>query len=385
MPSFTLRFAFLFCALLAWQGAIDAQNFQNGSISFDGQNRSYLVYTPIGYGPTSPPIPLLFNFHGGNGDIASQVAISDLRSIADTAGFIAVYPQALPDPNDGGSTNWLHKDPTQVDDVLFIDALIDSLSDQFRIDTSRIYACGYSLGGEFTYELGCRLNERMAAIAVVARTMQTYQYNNCMPNHPTGVLTILGTADAVSDYNGMSFGGIQYYVSADDVHQYWALHNNSPNQQITAVPNTDPSDGSTVELQTWTDASNCQYVKHFKVNGGGHDWPGSFGNMDIRSDEEIWRFVSQFDLNGSMGCNSTSAGERQMEGIKVYPNPFREFIIIDAPEGTTQNYRLLDAQGQLVKIGTTEPGSSEIELNELPLGLYFLQTGSTFHKLLKTN
>ena len=75
----------------------------------------------------SPPLPLLFNFHGGGGDMASQVAISDLRAIADTAGFIAVYPQALPDPNDGGSTNWLHKDPTQVDDVLFIDALIDSL------------------------------------------------------------------------------------------------------------------------------------------------------------------------------------------------------------------------------------------------------------------
>ncbi len=78
--------------------------------------------------------------------MASQVAISDLRSIADTAGFIAVYPQALPDPNDGGSTNWLHKDPTQVDDVLFIDALIDSLKNQWRIDTNRIYACGYSLG-----------------------------------------------------------------------------------------------------------------------------------------------------------------------------------------------------------------------------------------------
>ena len=28
--------------------------------------------------------------------MASQIAISDLRSIADTAGFIAVYPQSTP-------------------------------------------------------------------------------------------------------------------------------------------------------------------------------------------------------------------------------------------------------------------------------------------------
>ena len=117
--------------------------------------------------------------------------------------------------------------------------------------------------------------------------MQTAQYNQCNAVHPTGILTILGTADAISDYNGMSFGGIQYYVSADDVHQLWAQLNNSPVQQSVALPDTDPSDGSTVELNTWSDGNNCIYVQHFKVIGGGHDWPGSFGNMDIHSDEEI--------------------------------------------------------------------------------------------------
>ena len=71
-----------------------------------------------------------------------------------------------------------------MDDVLFIDALIDSLKNQWRIDTNRIYACGYSLGGEFTYELACRLNERIAAVGVVAQTMQTAQYNQCNAVHP---------------------------------------------------------------------------------------------------------------------------------------------------------------------------------------------------------
>ena len=40
--------------------------------------------------------------------------------------------------------------------------------------------------------------------------------------------------------------------------------------------------------------------------GGGHDWPGSFGNMTIDSNIEIWEFVSRYDINGLIGCATTS-------------------------------------------------------------------------------
>ena len=46
---------------------------------------------------------------------------ADFRTISDTAGFIVVYPQALEDPNDGNSTNWLHKEPTDHKDIFFIE------------------------------------------------------------------------------------------------------------------------------------------------------------------------------------------------------------------------------------------------------------------------
>jgi hypothetical protein len=41
-------------------------------------------------------------------------------------------------------------------------------------------------------------------------------------------------------------------------------------------------------------------VSHYKVIGGGHDWFGAWGNMDINSSELIWSFVSQFDLDGKI-------------------------------------------------------------------------------------
>ena len=92
---------------------------------------------------------------------------ADFRSISD-AGFILVYPQALEDPNDDNSTNWLHKEPTDHKDIFFVEALIDTIATQYNIDTKRVYACGYSLGGMFSYELACQLNYKIAAISSVA-------------------------------------------------------------------------------------------------------------------------------------------------------------------------------------------------------------------------
>ena len=30
------------------------------------------------------------------------------------------------------------------------------------------------------------------------------------------------------------------------------------------------------------------------VFGGGHTWPGAWGNMDISASEEIWKFFSRY-------------------------------------------------------------------------------------------
>ena len=47
-------------------------------------------------------------------------------------------------------------------------------------------------------------------------------------------------------------------------------------------------------------------MQELKVINGDHDWPGSFGNMDINASEEIWDFVSQFNLEGVIDCDQLS-------------------------------------------------------------------------------
>ena len=364
---------------------IKAQTLLNQNLMHDGNNREYALYIPASY-DGSQEVPLLFNFHGGGGNIAEHISSADMRPIADTANFILVYPQAVSDPGNGGATSWMHKAPTTFDDVPFVEAMIDVIAGEYMIDNDRVYVCGYSLGGEFTYELACSLNNRIAAAGAVARTMQAETFNNCAPQHPTGVLTILGTADFISDYNGITFGGVQYYMSAAETHEYWVTANNcNANPTMSTVPNTNTSDGSTVERYTWKDASGCTYVEHLKVINGGHDWPGVFGNMDIDASQEIWNFVSGYDLSGLIGCatNSIENTATLEDEVRAFPNPFEEQLIIESPFQGAQNYALYSILGEHILSGSIQSGSTNINLATIPDGLYILKVRDQSLKVVK--
>ena len=56
----------------------------------------------------------------------------------------------------------------------------------------------------------------------------------------------------------------------------------------------------------------CVSVDDLKIINGGHDWPSplsSWANQDINASEEIWNFVSRFDINGLIDCNTASNNE----------------------------------------------------------------------------
>ena len=130
------------------------------------------------------------------------------------------------------------------------------------------------------------------------------------PIHPTAMMLIPELLDQNphSTYEGLSFGEMPLYMSANEIKQLFG--------QIITIPTPAPNiinigrciafDGSTVERKTWLNGDNCSSIQELKVIGGDHDWPGSFGNMDINATNEIWNFVSQYDINGLIDCNTTN-------------------------------------------------------------------------------
>ena len=71
-------------------------------------------------------------------------------------------------------------------------------------------------------------------------------------------------------------------------------------------------DSSNVVNYVWKNGINDVEVKHFKIIGGGHTWPGSdfpnlaggVTNYDINASVEIWRFFSKYDINGLVSSST---------------------------------------------------------------------------------
>tara|TARA_B100001758_G_C18335230_1_gene571182 strand:- start:83 stop:1120 length:1038 start_codon:yes stop_codon:yes gene_type:complete len=285
---------------------VTSQQLTTENILYDGSNREYITYVPQSYSPTTSA-PILFAFHGGSGYANNFMNYeADFRAISDTAGFILVYPQALEDPNDGNATLWLHKEPTNHNDVLFIETLIDTIASNYNIDLNRVYACGYSLGGMFSYALACELNHKVTAIASVSGAAFIGAFGNCNLTHPTAVLSIAGTADGIHPYNDVN----GWYYSVADINNFWATYNNTDiNPLFVQLPDLNTNDGSTVERYSWMNGDGCVNVEELKIINGGHDWPSplsSWANQDINANVEVWNFVSKFDMTGLIGCNSTN-------------------------------------------------------------------------------
>ncbi|MEO0338239.1 MAG: PHB depolymerase family esterase [Bacteroidota bacterium] len=271
------------------------RGFFTRNITIGPAEREFILYVPESY-DENRATPLLFNYHGYTQTADFQFNFGAMRPIADTANFILVYPQGA---QFRGNTHWNIGSWTQgstASDLSFTGAMIDAIAEDYNVDEDRVYACGYSNGGFFSFELACNLSSRIAAVGSVAGNMSERTFDSCNPSHPTPIITIHGTNDIVVRYNGTVPDGI---ISQDEVLSYWTNFNNTDTvAQVLDIEDIDLSDGSNVEFYQYSNGDNGSAVEHYKVINGRHDWPGSSGNMDIDASLLIWKFVSQFDING---------------------------------------------------------------------------------------
>jgi polyhydroxybutyrate depolymerase len=270
-----------------------AQQTIDYTITHDGLQREYILYVPASY-TGSEPVPLLFNFHALGSNAQQQVAFGDFRPIADRDGFLVAHPQGT--QSDQGLNFW-NVAAEGVDDVGFTAAMIDSIAAEYNIDRERVFATGMSNGGTFSHHLAGLLSDEIAAIASVSGTMTPPMVDLSNPVHPTPVMHIHGTEDPLVPYDGRP-----PFLSVADQLEYWVAYNNcNPTPIITQVPDINPDNPITVEHFVYEGGDNGVTVEHFKVIGGTHAWPritGEGGGNDIDASEEIWKFLSRYDIQG---------------------------------------------------------------------------------------
>ncbi len=362
--------------------SLSAQQTINGTIQYDGLERSYILYVPAIYEAVGAEVPLVLNFHGYSSNAGEQMLYGNFQGIADTANFLVVHPMGTEDNT--GTTHWnVGWGASTVDDIGFTSALLDTLLANYQINEDRIYSTGMSNGGFMSYELACELSERIAAIASVTGTMNAGRFASCNPSHPMPVMEIHGTADAIVPYNGAN-----WIEGTEEVVAFWADFNNlNTEPSITDVPNTNTNDGTTAERWVYSGGTIGVEVELFKIFDGSHSWPGAFfafpgTNYDINASKEIWRFFSLYDINGLLPITSTE--ETLAENtVRVFPNPATEVINLTGTPVSGSFYQLSTLTGQVLKTGFLTAAHPQIEMAALPKGVYLLQLEGQLLKVIK--
>ena len=130
--------------LILVSGAINAQIRIDSSFAFStNPAKKYSIYVPSAYNP-SVPNEVILAFHPL--DLLRWDASSwcdTLLAFAESNDLLLVCP-------DGGANG----DVTDQIDYDFTEALLDSLKKWYHVDTSRMYAFGFSKGGKAVYEFG---------------------------------------------------------------------------------------------------------------------------------------------------------------------------------------------------------------------------------------
>ena len=289
------------------------QNYTD-SILIKGLLRSYLMHLPASY-DKSRLWPLVIVLHGGGGEAKTMDPLTDFNALADKQGFVVVYPEAykhlITGPglsqhwNDGRGEAGIRAQAENIDDVAFISALIDHLVQNLSIDEKMVYATGISNGALMSNRLGCELSDKIAAIAPVAGNIPQKTAPIWSPSRAISVLIINGTEDPVMPFNGgdVSFLSVKTgkVLSAAETVKFWVSKDGCPAvPEIEQLPHLNPNDSTSTIAERYTGCRDGSEVVLYKVNGGGHTWPGGLQYMsekligqtsrDFSATETIWQF-----------------------------------------------------------------------------------------------
>jgi polyhydroxybutyrate depolymerase len=221
-------------------------------------------------------MPLVLQMHGSGGTSAGQAKTSGFEDVAAREGFVVASLQA-----DGGIWNVPVQD-NRPDDVKYVSDVIDHVATLLCVDTSRIYATGFSGGARMSSLLGCKLNERIAAIAPVSGL----RWPAPCGGRPIPVLTFHGLADPRNTYDGHADRGAEWVESVPDALSGWAGHNGCRPKVILEDP-----DGP-LSTMRYADCRAGAEVRLIRIDGLGHTWT----RKEIDTTVVMWQFFKSHRL-----------------------------------------------------------------------------------------
>ncbi|GEM_PF-1384843 len=255
--------------------------------------RRYLRLSPQVAREGTPPLFVLL--HARDTEIEPMANLTRVGRLVRDHGATVVLPEAI----DGEFNDDPITPPTNppalplMDDVAFIASVIADELEQGGLDATQVFIAGYSNGGFMAQRMVCERPQLFAGLGSVASSLRFGLENNC-PGTPKAMPRVFmhGTADEVVLYQGLPYrddividgqttnNALVAYRSAPDTALFWAARNGcSGPLDNTPIPSRLPTngDGTTVDYFRYNCAPGIPPVIAYRINGGGHTWPGSLG------------------------------------------------------------------------------------------------------------
>src|SRR5205814_1733454 len=118
--------------------------------------RPYETNIPLHYDPKKPT-PLVIMLHGYSATPFVEEAIYGLTAVSEAQIFLYAMPSGLSDsqhhPYWNATDACCDRDGSHVDDVAYLNAVIDDMEARYNVDKKRIFFTGHSNGGFMSHRL----------------------------------------------------------------------------------------------------------------------------------------------------------------------------------------------------------------------------------------
>ena len=258
--------------------------------------RPYGLKVPEGYDGSSP-LPLVVLLHGYGSNSSAQNTYFRLSAQADRATFFLAYPDGTRDLV--GRRFWNATDAccdfygSSVDDVAYLDAVLDEIARQYRVDPARVYLVGHSNGAFMAHRFACDRPGRVAAIVALAG-MQWKDAQNCAALSPVSVLHVHGRNDTSIQYQGGSLPRGTYPGAVETV-ATWAAKNGCRGELVPTGQRMDLDTTTAGEETTVDRYSGCRGVdvELWTIRDGRH-----LPAFNARWAPSIWEFMAAHPRTG---------------------------------------------------------------------------------------
>ncbi|MFM7243220.1 MAG: alpha/beta hydrolase family esterase [Planctomycetaceae bacterium] len=270
------------------------------------RSRSAVVVAPAA-APPPAGWPLVLAFHGGQSHPEMMRRFSGLDTLAAAGQAVVAYAagtgsrEGLLTWNGGNCCGEAREQAS--DDVAFARALVGDLCRRLQIDDCRIHATGMSNGAMMAYRVAAEAADLVASIAPVAGPLAL---ESIAPVRPVPVLHFHGSLDQFTPLEGgvgrRSVTRVSHRPVLDGLLD-WVRADGCPEvPQREPLPCPDP--GLAIERLTWGPGDAGSEVVFYRIEGGGHVWPGRTPDSfllgpavpSLDANELIWQFFEKHPL-----------------------------------------------------------------------------------------